>query len=255
MHETYNIDRSKLNALIMEYGGVDSYTTSQAAAILEQIFRITASMGLDPANRADFFEGARRIFNIEFINMGDYEHGRYIFAPNHVTEFDGLLFGTIVPNMLVVAKSDWGSNPHLNEFINKLFRIVCLIRKDNASGINVLRKCIDHLNASQDSAVTVFVQQTIADIDITTPEDIASGVCYIAKKTSARIIPVYSEQVSPELPTRIVFGAPMTCEDKDAFGAEWLRTEAALRDSISDPAARLPILCEKHQKPISRRDF
>lgn len=255
MQETYDIDRSKLNALIKEYGGVDSYTTTQAATILEQIFRMAAAMGLDPAQRADFLEAARRIFNIEFINMRDYEHGRYIFAPNHVTEFDGLLFGTLIPNMLVVAKSDWGSNPHLNEFINKLFTIVCLIRKDNASGINVLRKCIDHLKALPDSAVTVFVQQTIADIEITTPEDVASGVCYIAKKTDARIIPVYSEQVSPELPTRIVFGDPIDCDDKDAFGAKWLDAEFKLRNSVSAPAARPPVLCEKHQKPISQRDF
>ena len=255
MQKTYDTDRSALNALIREYGGVDNYTTTQAAAILEQIFKMAAAIGLNPADRADFSEAARRIFNIEFINMGDFEHGRYVFAPNHVTEFDGLLFGTLIPDMLVVAKSDWGSNPHLNEFINKLFTIVCLIRKDNASGINVIRKCIDHLKASDNSAVTVFVQQTIADIEITTPEDVASGVCYIAKKASAQIIPVYSEQVSPELPTRIVFGEPIICEDKDAFGAEWLKAEFKLRDSICDPAARPPILCEKHMKPISERDF
>ncbi len=255
MPETYDIDRSKLNSMIRGFGGVDSYTTAQAAAILKQIFEITASMGLDPWKRADFFEGARRIFNIRFINMGDYEHGRYIFVPNHVTEFDGLLFGTMLPDMLVVAKSDWGSNPQLNEFINRLFEIVCLIRKDNASGIRVIRKCIDHLKAAEDSAVTVFVQQTIADIEITTPGDVASGVCYIAKKASAQIIPVYSEQVSPKYPTRIVFGDPITCEDKDDFGAAWLKAEYDLRACISDPPARPPVLTEKHQKPISLRDF
>ena len=119
----------------------------------------------------------------------------------------------------------------------------------------MIRKCIDHLKSSDNSAVTVFVQQTIADIEITVPEDVASGVYYIAKKTSAQIIPVYSEQVSPSLPTRIVFGDPIVCEDKEAFGAAWLKAEYTLRDMISDPAARPPVLCEKHQKPISRRDF
>ncbi len=255
MQEIYDIDRSELKALIRGYGGVDSYTTTQAATIMELIFKMAAGMGLDPLKRADFFEASKRIFNIQLIDMGDYAHGKYVFVPNHVTEFDGLLFGTIIPNMLVVAKSDWGSNPHLNEFINRLFTIVCLIRKDNASGISVLRKCIDHLKASADSAVTVFVQQTIADIDMTTPEDVASGVHYIAKKADAAIIPVYSEQVSPEYPTRIVFGAPIICDNKEDFGAAWLKAEYRLRDSISDPAARVPVLCEKHQKPISLRDF
>ena len=87
------------------------------------------------------------------------------------------------------------------------------------------------------------------------PEDVASGVHYIAKKTDAAIIPVYSEQVSPEYPTRIVFGAPIICDNKEDFGAAWLKAEYRLRDSISDPAARVPVLCEKHQKPISLRDF
>jgi hypothetical protein len=187
--------------------------------------------------------------------MEDYEHGKYIFVPNHVSEFDGVLFGTIVPNMLVVAKSDWVSNPHLNAFIEKLFSIVGLIRKDNLSGMNVLKKCMAHLNNAQDGAVTIFVQQTIADIDITTPEDIASGACLIAKKTSAQIIPVYIEQVSTEHPTRIVFGAPIDCADNKDFGAAWLKSELALRDSITSPAARTPILSEKHRKPISQREF
>ena len=255
MPETHDIDRSKLIAMIREYGGVDSYTTTQAATILEQIFKMTAAMGLDPWNRADFFEASRRIFNIELINMGDLAHGKYVLVPNHVTEFDGLLFGTIIPNMLVVAKSDWITNPHLNEFIEKLFSIVGLVRKDNASGISVLRKCIDHLKSSSDSAVTVFVQQTIADIEITTPEDVASGVHYMANKAGAAIIPVYSEQVSPEFPTRIVFGEPIVCDNKEDFGAAWLKAEFELRDSIKDPAARPPVLCAKHQKPISQRDF
>ncbi|MBP5607693.1 MAG: 1-acyl-sn-glycerol-3-phosphate acyltransferase [Lachnospiraceae bacterium] len=255
MQETHDIDRSKLIALINEYGGVDSYTTTQAATILEQIFRMAAAMGLDPWKRSDFFEASRRIFNIELINMDDLEHGRYVLVPNHVTEYDGLLFGTLIPNMLVVAKSDWITNPHLNELIERLFSIVGLVRKDNASGISVLRKCIDHLKASADSAVTVFVQQTIADIEITTPEDVASGVHYMAKKADAAIIPVYSEQVSPEFPTRIVFGDPIVCENKDDFGAAWLEAEFKLRDSITAPATRPPVLCAKHQKPISQRDF
>ncbi len=244
-----------LNALIKEYGGVDSYTTTQATTLIKLLCKMIHKLGLNHENGADFFEGARHIFNLQIVNMEDYKCGKYILAPNHVSEFDGLLFGTILPQMLVVAKSDWVSNPNLNGFIEKLFPVVGLIRKDSASGMNVMRKCIQHLNESQDGAVTIFVQQTIADIDITEPEDIASGACYIAKKTGAQIIPVYCEQVSIEHPTRVVFGSPIVCEDKKEFGEAWLRSERALRDSITAPGARPPMLCEKHRKPISQREF
>ncbi len=255
MQETFDRELARLNGLIEEYGGVDSYTTQQAAVLFEQICILISIRGLDPGKRDEFLEGARHIFNLEFVNMGDYTEGKYVFVPNHVTEFDGFLFGTIVPNMLVVAKSDWISNPRLNSFIDKLFQLVALVRKDRASGMIVMRKCIEHLNGLKNSAVTIFVQQTIADIGITTPEDVAVGAYHIARKTSARLIPVFCEQMSTGHPTRIVFGDPLVCEDKNDFGKEWLRCEYALRDSISDPPARPPVLCEKHRKPISQRDF
>ncbi len=255
MHETNNIELSYLNTLIKEYGGVDSYTTTQATTLFEQICKIIRLLGLNPECRSDFFNGVRQIFNLQFVNMEDYEHGKYIFVPNHVSEFDGLLFGTIIPHMLVVAKTDWTSNPLLYGFLEKLFSLAGLIRKDKSSSMNVLRRCIEHLEQSQDSAVTIFVQQTIADIETTTPEDIAPGAYLIAKKTSAHIIPVYCEQVSTEKPTRFVFGSPLVCTNAKDFGNAWLRSELALRDSITTPIARPPILCEKHQKPISQREF
>ena len=43
--------------------------------------------------------------------------------------------------------------------------------------------------------------------------------------------------------------------DKDEFGKAWLAAETAMRDSLTDPVARKPKLCEKHQKPISQRAF
>ena len=235
MNEATAIDRSGLNALIKEYGGIDSFTTEQAVNIVTEIFRIIRDHGKNPEDRAEFFEVACRIFNVECINKADYSHGKYILAPNHISEFDGLIFGTLIPNTMVVAKTDWGENPHLNEFLGKLFQMTCVKRKDTASGMHVMKSCIDH--------------------NITTPEDIAIGVFHIAQKTSAQIIPVFCEQASPEALTRVVFGAPLVCDDKDRFGKAWLDAEIALRDSLNDPAARAPKLCEKHQKPISQRSF
>lgn len=245
----------KLNALIKEYGGVDSYTTDQAVELIEQLNVIIRQQGLNPETRAGFFDGICRVFNIELINRGNYEHGKYVFAPNHISEFDGPIFGTIVPNVLVVAKSDWVSNPKLNRLLEKICSLISVVRTDKSSGMKVLKGCIDHLNESQDAVVNIFVQQTIADIDITTPGDIATGAWIVAQKASAPVIPVYCEQVSTDHPTRIVFGEPIVCGDKDDFGKLWLESELALRDSIKDPAARKPVLCEKHQKPISQRAF
>ena len=255
MNNNYNEDLIRFNALIREYGGVDSYTTSQAATLFEFICQMVRELGMNPIDRKELLEGTSKIFNLQFINMEDYTHGKYIFVPNHVSEFDGVLFGLLNPKMLVVGKSEWISNPHLNGFLEKLFSIVGVDRKDMSSRINVLRKCIKHLEKSQNSAVTIFVQRTIADIDATTPEDIGSGAYYIAQKTSAKIIPVYCEQISTENPTRIIFGSPLDCDNKNDFGSLWYKSELALRDSITNPSARPPVLCEKHKLPISQREF
>jgi 1-acyl-sn-glycerol-3-phosphate acyltransferase len=255
MYEAFNDDRAYLSNLIKEYGGVDSYTTEQAATIFGLLCKMVTELGLNPDDRADFAEGVHKIFNFEIINMENYRDGKYVLVPNHVSEFDGMLYGTLISNMLVVAKSDWVTNPHLNDFVERYFSVVGVVRKDRASGINVIKKCMEHLGKSENSAVTIFVQQTIADIDITTPEDVASGACLIAKKTGAKIIPVYAEQLSTDHPTRMVFGSPLVYTDKNDFGEAWLKSEFALRDSIAEPPARPPVLCEKHRKPISERDF
>ena len=254
MEEAFLSDCNEMRALIKEYGGVDSYTTTQAISLFKLVYKAVADLGYDIENEAEFHKGVEKLFNIEVIGMRDFSHGKYVFAPNHVSEFDGLIFGTLVANMLVVAKNEWISNPNLNAFTQKLFSIVGIDRNDKMSGMNALRECISYLESGDDRAVTVFVQQTIVDIEITTAEDVASGAYYIAEKGGAQLIPVYQEQVSLDHPTRIVFGDPIVCNRND-FGEEWLKREYALRDSISSPAARPPILCEKHSKPISQREF
>lgn len=254
-NETYKEEFEQLKALIREYGGVDSYNTDQAVKLFALIYQMIKEQGFDPRDRGEFFEGLRRVLDIQYTNLESLSSGKYILVPNHVSEFDGLIFGILIPNMMVVAKTAWISNPNLNAFVSGLFQVVGLVRHDTSSGMNVLRNCMDHLNAVENGAVTIFVQQTIADIDRTTPEDVANGALLIAKKTGAKIVPVYAEQVSPDHPMRVVIGEPMTVANKNDFGKEWLEQEYALRDSLIDPPARPPILCEKHLLPISERDF
>ena len=48
MNEAYDAEIAKLNSLIKEYGGVDSYTTDQAVELIEQLNVILRQQGLDP---------------------------------------------------------------------------------------------------------------------------------------------------------------------------------------------------------------
>ena len=48
-----------------------------------------------------------------------------------------------------------------------------------------------------------FVQQTIADIEITIPGDIASDAYYIAQKDSVHIHPCYVRNTKTNMPTRV----------------------------------------------------
>ena len=68
MSEAYQAELAHFQELTREFGGVDSYTTEQAVQIIDQIFQMVREQGLDPENRAEFFEGICRIFHIQFVN-------------------------------------------------------------------------------------------------------------------------------------------------------------------------------------------
>ena len=97
------------------------------------------------------------------------------------------------------------------------------VRKDAASSLDCIRTCNNFINNSENSSVTLFVQQTIADVNNCGPEDIAPSAYMIHKRTEANIIPVFTEQVSLDQPTRIVFGNPMEASfSAKQFGEVWL---------------------------------
>ena len=247
--------RNEFKTLLTEVGGVDSFTTVQAVMVMKKFIEVFKYMGLNQNDSNDFLTGYREIFNLELHNLPDFKAGKHVFTPNHVSEFDGPLFGVLHPNMIVMAKKEWTDDPLLNAFLGQFFKVVGVDRKNRISGANGIIKCIEHIKKFENSAATIFVQQTIADINIIRPEDIASGAFSVRKKTGAAIIPVFCEQVSLDYPTRIVFGDPLDIICPEQFGQDWLDAELQMQKSLTKPPARKPILNEKHSTPISQRDY
>jgi len=243
-----------LKDLLAAAGGVDSYTPSQAAVVMKKLAEIFGSMGLRENSRADFQAGYQRLFHLEYSNLPDLAAAPYVFTPNHVSEFDGPLFGILHPHMLVMAKKEWSDDPRMDAFWGQYFQVVGIDRKDRMSGVAGILQCIEHIKKYENGAVTIFVQQTIADINTNQPEDIASGAFSVHRKTGAAVIPVFCEQVSLDAPTRIVFGDPMETDAKK-FGGDWLEAELRMQGSLANPPARKPALNEKHSIPISQRKF
>jgi len=247
--------REELKSLLAEIGGVDSFTTAQAMTVMQKLAEIFASMGLSEGEPGNFLTVYREIFHLEFFNLPDFNAGKYILTPNHVSEFDGPLFGVLHPNMLVMAKKEWTDDPRLNASLGRYFKSVGVDRKDRMSGAVGIKKCIKHIRNYENSAATIFVQQTIADINNIEPGDIASGAFLVHIGTGAAVLPVFCEQVSLDYPTRIVFGDPMDTAGPKQFGEDWLEAELRMQKSLADPPARKPVLNEKHSIPISQRAY
>ena len=247
--------RKKFEAILAKVGGVDSFTTDQAKLVMKNFIDVISQLRLNGNGAENFLFGYSEIFKLDFIGSPNLKSGKYIFTPNHVSEFDGPLFGLLHPNMLVMAKKEWTDDLTLFEFLSQFFKVVGVDRNDKLSGVMGIKRCIQHIKNFENSAVTIFVQQTIADININQPEDIASGAFFVHKKTGADIIPVFCEQVSFHYPTRIVFGNPLEVTHIEQFGQEWLKAELQMQHSLINPQARKPILNEKHSTPISQRDF
>ena len=245
---------AELKALLGEVGGVDSFSTEAAIRVMHKVIDVLRGMGLSENSAYGLLEGYKELFGLEFINMPDFTDGRYVLTPNHVSEFDGPLFGALHPNMLIMAKKEWTDDQTLGAFLGQFFKFVGVDRKDKLSGTFAIGKCIKHIKNSTNSAVTIFVQQTIADIDIIQPEDIAAGAYFVRKKAGASILPVFCEQVSLSAPTRIVFGEPLEPPAPEDFGKKWLEAQLSMQKSLNPPA-RKPQLNKKHSIPISQRDF
>jgi hypothetical protein len=85
MSEEYNIDRSRMKALIEEFGGVDSYTNTQAVSIFELLFKMTREVGLDPEKSNEFFEVVSKVYNLEIHNL-ENSFSTYSFSKTRINK-------------------------------------------------------------------------------------------------------------------------------------------------------------------------
>jgi hypothetical protein len=203
-------------------------------------------MGYNPMVTEELRAGIHSLFNVEFINKPDFNNGRYILAPNHVSDFDAPILGILHPKIRVVSKTDWTENEKLSSFLRLHYDLYGLDRTSLQSLRNLLSDSAAYFNDNADNRhFLVFCQGTISDFNNNGLERISPIAQKISDKTDVHIVNVYVEQVSFTRPTRIVFDEPMKPARQDDFRRIWLERLRMMQDSL-DPPARRPNLTEKH---------
>lgn len=210
------------------------------------LLQLIKDMGLNPMITSELKRAMLTLFHIETVNMPNLESGRYILAPNHVSDLDALILGLLYPRIRVVAKNGWMDNERLRQFLDLHYDLCGLDRSSIHSLRALLKESIRYFNEScENRHYLVFSQGTISDFNRNSPERISTIAHKISERTGVPILPVFVEQASLGEPTRIVFDEPATLSRKDDFRLFWLEREAAMQDALTPPARR-PRLTEKH---------
>lgn len=242
----------------------DEETSVKGELVLLEVIK---DMGLNPMKTEEFKKGIMRLFNIEILNMPDLNNNRFIFTPNHVSDFDAIILGLLHPKIRIVSKNDWTNNVKLRQFLDIHYDLYGLDRTSLQSlrvlltdSINYFNDSdeinkINKINKSEDNKeieieiesrhYLIFSQGTISDFNNNSLERISSVAQKISEKTSVPIVNVFVEQVSLYHPTRIVFDEPMKLSPEDDFRKIWLEREKSMQKALLPPA-RLPKLSHKH---------
>lgn len=227
-------------------GNTFAFDGETSVDCMRTLLGVIGDMGLDPMVSADLNKGMMFLFDIEIINMPDLANGRYILAPNHVSDLDAMILGLLHPGIRIVSKSAWTENVMLRQFLSRHYDLRGLDRTSMASLRSLLAETIRYFQEGGDGRhFLVFSQGTISDFNRNSPERVSTIAQQVSLKTGVPIVPVFIEQVSLCRPTRIVFDAPRTVARGEDFRALWLEREAALQASLTPPA-RMPRLSEKH---------
>jgi len=223
-----------------------AFTVDTAANAVMGLVEGVKDLGLNPMLTADMKEGVMKLFNVELINMPDLTSGRYIFAPNHVSDFDAVILGLLHRQMRIVAKTDWTEHPKLAAFVALHYDLYGINRASAESLHRVMKDAIDYFKEDEENKhFLVFNQGTISDFNNNSPERISRIPQVLSLQTEIPVLFVFIEQPSIEHPTRIVFDEPTMIGKKDDYRAMWLERMAKLQDSLI-PAARRPKLTYKH---------
>lgn len=224
-----------------------SFDGSQVVEYLHECTGMLTEMGVDITDTKQLKAGLERLFHVTYENMPDMGARGYILAPNHISDFDALLLGLVYENILIMSKNEWVENEALMRFMSLHYALVGVNRESSMSQARALVKLVRHLGgAPQPQHALVFPQGTISDIRHNSVERVHAGVFVLSHRTGVPVLPVFIEQPSLQHPTRIVFGAPMDIPGREEdCRAQWRDALIALADGLT-PAARTPVLTEKH---------
>ncbi|MCL2229351.1 MAG: 1-acyl-sn-glycerol-3-phosphate acyltransferase [Firmicutes bacterium] len=239
-------NRKLLEQIIQATDGTYSFNGESALQMFKALFGTIKEMGLDPMKKSDFKTGLYKLFNIELVNMPDLENGRFILAPNHVSDIDALVLGLLHPKILIVIKQEWDENEKLKVFKDMHYHTYGLDRTNVASLRNLMRDSIEYFTSDTESKhFLVFCQGTISDFNKNSLERISKMPQTIQMNADVPIVPIFIEQVSLTQPTRVVFGKPIKLTRDDNYAQAWLDTLKKLQDGLK-PVARKAKLTHKH---------
>ena len=178
--------------------------------------------------------------------MPDLDNNRFIFTPNHVSDFDAIVLGLLHPKIRIASKDDWTNNEKLRKFLDIHYDLYGFDRKSLQSLHVLLKDSIKYFNDSDENKhFLVFSQGTISNFNNNSLERISTFAQKLSNNTDVPIVNMFVEQVSIYHPTRIVFDEPMKLSKKDDFRKIWLEREKIMQDKLIPPA-RLPNLSHKH---------
>ncbi len=225
-----------------------SFASASIGHTVRELVKLLESHGVDVNNRRQIKAGFERLFQIEYRNLPQPGGQSVIIAPNHVSDFDALIMGLTLENIMILSKNDWVQNDDLMQFLSPHYSLVGIDRNNMVSQARALVALTKHLvTPGEAHHALIFPQGTISDVNRNSLERVQSGVFALSHKAGVPVLPVYIEQPKFNTPTRIVFGQPMPIPGrKEDCRAAWLKAVLALQDSLNPPA-RPPVLTEKHQ--------
>lgn len=234
-----------------------SFSAVGAMALKDNLFRYFEKMGLNPLVTEEWKRGIFQLFGIKTINLPNFDADNYILASNHISDFDAVILGLLHPQIRIIAKMEWVSNPDLNEFLRLHYNIVGIYRDSEIEKLDEENKraakehnykvTIDALKHLKDGDrprhLLIFPQGTISDINKNSLARINPGFGKIARMTKTRIVNIFLEYPKMDDITRIVGSSPYVAEGAD-HARIWLDGVISLQNQLKN--VRTPVLSEKH---------
>lgn len=223
-----------------------SFSGEEAANYLTVFLKKLIDSGIDVNSKEEFKKGIYSIFNVELYNMPDLNSKDYIFASNHVSDFDAIILGLLHDKIKILAKKEWVDNEKLMSFLSKYYDLMGVDRKSSGDMTKALINLSKYLkNEASPKHILIFPQGTISDINNNSIDRISNGVFGLSYLTKKTILPIFLEQPSMTDKTRIVFGDEISINDKEDHRKEWMEVIIGLQDKLN-PHPRTPKLSNKH---------